>query len=206
MNYFIDFDHTLYDTPKLSSDMLKAISSTIAKNKNLDNDLLFTECKNMFNRENIYNIYKLAKYFSDKYNCELDEINKNLNNVIYNAQKYVFEDSIPFLQKLRGKNHKLYMISYCEFGLEFQTEKIVHSKLIEYFDSIITTSIPKYNLDIDYKNGIFIDDKPKDIENLYLKDPIDIIRIRRPGDTYSNQNLKIPSIKEYQSLLDIPLN
>ena len=98
------------------------------------------------------------------------------------------------------------MISYCEFGLEFQTAKIVHSKLIEYFDSIITTSTPKYNLDINYKNGIFIDDKPKDIEGLCLKNPIDIIRIRRPGDTYSNQNLKIPSIKEYQSLLDIPLN
>ena len=53
---------------------------------------------------------------------------------------------------------------------------------------------------------VSIDDKAKDIEGLYLKNPIDIIRIRRPGDTYSNLDVKIPYIKEYQSLLDIPLN
>ena len=36
MNFFIDFDHTLYNTPLLTEDMLKALASYISKESNKD--------------------------------------------------------------------------------------------------------------------------------------------------------------------------
>ena len=66
MNYYIDFDNTLYNTPLLKDAMLDAISSEIASEKKLDNTEILKQCSLMFNRENIYDIYELAKYFSNK--------------------------------------------------------------------------------------------------------------------------------------------
>ena len=70
MNIFIDFDHTLYNTPLLTVDMLNALASYISKNsfKNF-NDIL-QELKDKFKRgkDNIYDIYKLVEHFSTIYN------------------------------------------------------------------------------------------------------------------------------------------
>ena len=60
MNYYIDFDHTIFDTNQLTKRMLSAIVST----SKMD---LMEECTLMFNRQNIYNIYELTKFLSNKY-------------------------------------------------------------------------------------------------------------------------------------------
>lgn len=206
MNYYIDFDHTLYDTPLLTKDMLNSISVSLTEQSGLNSDELFEECSKMFNRQNIYNIYELAKYFSNRYNCDSEKIISKLNLVIYNSEKNVFSDSIPFLKKLKNLNHTIYMLSYYEYGLEYQTAKIVGSKLSNLFDCIIVTGNNKYELNIDYSNGIFIDDKPSDLLGLLSKNPKEVIRLRRPGDKYSEKDLETSNIKEYTSLLDIPLN
>lgn len=205
MNYYIDFDHTLYNTPKLTKDMLNTISNFIAKKFNLDVSSILSECKIMFNRDKIYNIYDLVEYFAKKYNFEANTLILELNSVIYDSKHNVFEDSISFLEKLKEQKHNIYLLSYCEFGLEFQTAKILGSGLIRYFDSIIITGKPKWELDLDFTQGIFIDDKPEDLINLFNKTPKDIIRIRRPGDTYSKENIEHIDMKEYTSLYDIPI-
>lgn len=206
MNYYIDFDHTLYDTPKLTKDMLDTISCSIALQCGIEQEVLLEECFKMFNRENIYNIYELARYFSKKYNCDSKQIIDKLNYVIYNSEKNVFSDSIPFLKKLKSLNHTIHMLSYYEYGLEYQTAKIVGSKLSNLFDCIIITKKHKYELDLDYTNGIFIDDKPSDLFGLLSKNPKEIIRLRRIGSKYSIEDLENSKIKEYTSLSEIPLN
>ncbi len=203
MNYYIDFDHTLYDTKKLINKMLDSISLSITKQKNLDYDELLKECKSMFNRENIYDIYKLCEYFADKYALKLSPIINDLNNTVLNREDLVFEDSIRFLKKLKSAGHKIILLSYQPFSPQFSILKIAGSHLVDYFDAEYISAIPKYELEIDYQNGIFIDDNPKDLIGLYNKNPIEVIRLRRKDDTYSSVDLGNPNIKEYENFDEI---
>ena len=205
MNYYIDFDNTLYNTPLLIEKMLKSITNSITRQKKLDEEKILTECKSMFNREHIYNIYELARYFSNKYNLELSPIINNLNNIILNGKDFVFEDTIPFLEKLKLANHNLYLLTYCKESLQFQSAKVSGSQISDLFDALYITSSPKYNLDIDYSNGIFIDDNPVDLLGLYSKSPKEVIRLRREHNKYSVKDLENVNIKEYINLGEIPV-
>lgn len=146
MNYYIDFDHTLFDTQKL------------IESQNIDN------CSN-----------------------------------------YLFHDNIPFLKKLKERGHKLYMLSYAGKDLQYQLSKIYNSKIVDYFDEIIITKDLKYNLNIDYTKGVFIDDNPRDLIGLYSKNPIKVIRLRRNNQKYSSEDLNI-NIAEYENFDEIPLD
>ena len=205
MNYYIDFDNTLYNTPLLTNKMLNSIVDSIREKHNLNSEDLYLECKSMFNRDNIYNIYELARYFADKYNLDASTVINNLNNIILNGSNLVFEDTIPFLQKLKEQGHKLYMLTYCKESLEYQSIKIAGSKLANFFDALYITSVPKYTLDIDYTNGIFIDDNPSDLLGLYSKNPKQVIRLRREGNKYSVKDLENADIKEYLNFNEIDI-
>lgn len=198
MNYYIDFDHTLFNTPKLTERMLKAIVDT----SKMD---IMLECKVMFNREHIYNIYELAEYIANKYTLDTSSLIFAINAQIYNCSDLVFEDALSFILKLKENGHKVYMLSYYEYGLQYQIAKIAGSSLCDLFDGIIITKELKFNLDIDYTNGIFIDDKPDDLIGLYSKNAKKIIRLKRKNHKYSMAKLNI-AIEEYESFDQIPLN
>ena len=87
MNYYIDFDSTLYDTSRLSNDMLNALALEICKYVNSDTEKMMDELKLMFNRDHIYNIYKLAKYFASKYNIEENIMISSVEKVIESRRK-----------------------------------------------------------------------------------------------------------------------
>lgn len=205
MNYYIDFDHTLYNTRGLTIKMLESIVSSIKEQKDLNEDELLAECKAMYNRENIYDIYELINYFSKKYDLETLPIVNNLNDTILNRKDLVFEDSIPFLKKLKSAGHTIFLLSHQPFGGQFSILKIAGSHLADYIDAEYISSIPKYELNLDYKNGIFIDDNPKDLVNLYSKNPIEVIRLRRKDDTYSSIEIDNVNIKEYENFDEIPI-
>lgn len=203
MNYYIDFDNTLYNTPLLTNRMLNSIVDSIREKHNLSSEDLYQECKSMFNREHIYNIYELARYFANKYSLDASSVINTLNNIILNGNDLVFEDTIPFLQKLKEQGHKLFMLTYCKESLEYQSVKVAGSKLADFFDAIYITSVKKYTLDIDYTNGIFIDDNPDDLLGLYSKNAKQVIRLRREGNKYSVKDLDNPNIKEYLNFNEI---
>ena len=206
MNYYIDFDNTMFCTANLKPRMFDTITQGVLKqNSNLKKEHLLQECKAMFNRENIYDIYKLIKYFSKKYSILEEPIICDLNYTILNSADLVFEDVIPFLKKLKENNHKLYILSFAVENLYFQNIKIVGSGLIPYFDGVFTTSTPKYELDIDYTGGIFIDDNPKDLLGLYSKCPKQVIRMRKKESSYSIEEIKNVNIKEYSSFNEISI-
>ena len=197
MNYYIDFDHTLFDTSILTKRMLQAIVDS----SKMD---IMEECKLMFNREHIYNIYELVKYFSNKYNLDENAMLSTVKNEINNCSDLVFSDVIEFLKELKAKEHKIYMLSYYEHDLQYQLDKIAGSKLADLFDGIIITKELKYNLDIDYTNGIFIDDKPEDLTGLYSKNPLRLIRLKRKDQKYSIKNIE-ENIEEYENFSEIPI-
>lgn len=207
MDIYLDFDHTLYNPITLTDEMLLAICEKIVdySKEKLDKSELMLELKGMFNREHIYNIYELARYFGEKYSVNSDLLIESVNKVIYNCSKNVFEDVIPFLKSVKEKGHRIFMLSYYEYGLEYQMAKITGSKLCDLFDAIIATGQKKYELTIDYKNSIFVDDNPKDLEGLASRNPYRLIRIRRKEGRYSNKTVNVQNIEECELLTDIDI-
>lgn len=207
MNIFIDFDHTLYNTPLLTKDMLDALAIYISKVSNENFEPVLETLKNKFKRgnNNIYDIYELIKYFSKIFNYDYKEATNIVNNVINNGTQYLFEDSIPFLKGLKKKNHKVYILSYNENEVYFQAVKIAGSGLLKYVDGVFPTTTSKGEIPLDFSKCIFIDDKPKDLISIYNNHPFKIFRIRRKNDTYSEIETNLP-IPEFTNLEELQTN
>lgn len=207
MNFFIDFDHTLYNTPLLTNDMLNALAAYICQATNKNQENIFQLLKDKFKRgtNNIYDIYKLIEYFGNEYKYDINTATEIVNKVISNGQSYLFEDSIPFLKSLKKDNHKIYILSYNENEVYFQAIKIAGSGLLPYVDGIFPTTSIKGDIPLDFSKCIFIDDKPKDLISIYNNKPYKIFRIRRKNDTYSEIETGLP-IPEFSSLLELMKN
>ncbi len=203
MNYYLDFDNTLYETSRLSNDMLKGLAYEISKKTSISENDIFDELKSMFNRENIYNIYKLAKFFAKKYNIEESILIDKVEDIILDGKKYVYDDVISFLKELKEKNHIINVLTYvAKEDLSYQLTKIKGSGLSEYFDNIIISSSLKFNLDLKYEEGIFFDDSPKDLLGLASRNPKILVRVRRENNKYSKQELDIKNLVECKTLKD----
>ena len=83
MNYYIDFDNTLFNTQKLTKSMLENLANSIvSENNSLKFEEVLSEEKNIFNSNNIYNIFELCEFFGNKYNINSDILISNINSVI----------------------------------------------------------------------------------------------------------------------------
>ena len=203
MNYYLDFDNTLYETSRLSNDMLKGLAYEISKKTSISENDIFDELKSMFNRENIYNIYKLAKYFAKKYNIEESVLIDKVEGIILDGKKYVYNDVISFLKELKEKNNIINVLTYvAKEDLSYQLTKIKGSGLSEYFDNIIISSSLKFNLDLKYEEGIFFDDNPRDLLGLASRNPKILVRVRRDENKHNKQELDIKNLVECKTLKD----
>ena len=204
MDYFIDFDHTLYNTPLLTKDMLCAVARYISKVSNQNYTEILHSLIDKFKRgeNNIFDIYNLIAYFSPKYNFSENEATVVVNNIIFNGKKYLFDDSIPFLQYLKKQGHNTYILSYNESEVYFQTVKIAGSGLLKFVKGVMPTITMKGEMPLDFSRSAFIDDKPKDLISIYKKKPSKIYRIRRPNDTYSDLETNLP-IPEFSDLAEL---
>ena len=203
MNYYLDFDNTLYETSRLSNEMLNGLADEISIKTKKNKIDIFDELKSMFNRENIYNIYKLAKYFAKKYNIEESVLIDKVEGIILDGKKYVYNDVISFLKELKEKNNIINVLTYvAKEDLSYQLTKIKGSGLSEYFDNIIISSSLKFNLDLKYEEGIFFDDNPRDLLGLASKNPKILVRVRRDENKHNKQELDIKNLVECKTLKD----
>ena len=69
MKYYIDFDNTLYETAKLTTCMLKAITDTVVENLGKDHDEVETYVKEHFN-STTDNIFTYARETGKYYGIE----------------------------------------------------------------------------------------------------------------------------------------
>lgn len=206
MNYYIDFDCTLYDTDALTKAMLVCVAKNISENDvNIPFNEAYSEAESMFNSNNIYNIFTLCEHFSNKYNISSEKLISEINLVIDNGEKFVYDDSVEFLNNLKTNLNNITLLTFSpKERLDYQKQKVKGSGLMKFFDNIIFTTEPKWQLDIDYRNGVFIDNNPTDLLNLYNTNPIEVIRVRRITDKYTLQDLpKGVNIKEYKKIIDI---
>ena len=200
-NWYIDFDSTLYNTSALKKDMLEAMALNIDSSRK---ESIIQEIDSMFKPQKIYNIFNLCNYYENKYNLKKNILVKPIKEIILNGSKYVFNDVIPFLEKLRN-NNTISMLTWSTLreNMEFQNLKIIGSGISNYFDTIIITAFPKHTLELNYKTGIFVDDNPNDLENLHKISRGRVIRIKRKSNKYSKIPLNIPNIEEYSTLSEI---
>lgn len=205
MNYYIDFDNTLYETAKLTSLMLGSISKRISEKTGKDANVLFEEAKANFN-STLDNIFTFAESMSKKYQADSEFVVSGVNSVIDNGQDLVFDDAKRFLERLKKSGDKAFILTYLpKTNQEYQMRKIMGSGLGKYFDGIMMTTEYKFLLDINYQNGVFIDDDPRDLNGLANKNPIKVIRMRKQNNKRSKIDMNNPKVEEYTSFDDIQI-
>ena len=203
MNYYIDFDNTLYETAKLTSCMIAAIGNKIGELTGLEKEPIIQDAKDNFN-STLDNIFTHAEKMGNKYNVDSETVVNAVKDVIDNGRDIVFEDAVRFLERLKENGHKIFILTYIpKTNQEYQLKKLMGSGITKYFDGIIITAEYKFLLDLDYTNGIFIDDDPRDLNGLFEKNPIKVIRIRKENNKRSKIDLENKEIEEYVSFDDI---
>ena len=208
MNYYIDFDYTLYNTGNFVNDMIETLALYITKAKKSINKIeAVKQIDQKFNKEKIYNIFSVCEYLGDLYKVNDDELKSLARKVLRRGEKYIYEDVLEFLEYLKPNNILNILTAASNADtMEYQSLKVSGSKITKYFDNIIITTQPKNELNLDYSNGIFIDDNPDIINVLSTTNAKKIIHIKRPGGKYSNEKIDNLDIEECESLLEIMNN
>lgn len=205
MNYYIDFDNTLYETAKLTVLMLDEIVNSISKATGKEkSDIDFI--KSEFNSTKD-NIFSFAEEMSKKFNVNSEKVLEDIKYIIRNSEDITFKDAKRFVKKLKENGHRTTILTYIPSpnNAEYQMEKIKGSGIEKYFDDIIITSEYKFTLDLDYENSIFIDDDPRDLNGLYAKKPIKVIRIRKKNNKRSVIDIENKDIEEYEFFDEIEI-
>ena len=202
MKIYVDFDNTIYCTSRLTECMLKKIADCCAEqNSDVNFESALFECRTLFCREKIYNIYRLCEYIAKKYEVSVDNLKNCIDNIIENGQEFLYDDSIEFLEKLKQSNFQIVLLTRIEEdNLAYQKKKVAGSGLIGYFDDIVYTTTSKSKLNLDYEKSVFVDDNPTEIANLCLTDAKIVVRVKRADCKYSKTEIKNSKIIEIENL------
>lgn len=197
MDYYLDFDYTLFDTYKFRQSLYE-----ILEKNGLDKTYLELTLESKSEKPKLLNIRNLFKKISEIKKIPEENLIGPLEELYSKGDRFIYDDTIEFLNYLKIKKHKLHILTWGE--KEYQKEKLKASKIYDYFDEIIITEKLKYELDsIEYSNGIFIDDSIRDLEGLYSKNAKQVFRIKRKNGKNSNKDLNIKEIPEFDSLKEL---
>lgn len=196
MTFYIDFDYTLFDNYEFRQGLYK-----ILRDNGLDKSYIKLTPELSQNGQKLLNVKEVFNRLSIEKSIPLEKFLKPLEELYLKCPTFLYDDSIEFLKYLRSIGAKICILTWGEKN--FQKEKIKASGLCEYIDEIRYAEKLKYTYDdIDYKNGIFIDDSPRDCEGLYKKGG-EVYRVIRTNGKNSDRKLSIKEIPEVHSLLEI---
>jgi len=183
MKYYIDFDNTIFDTVSFYNDLLKLL---------YDNGITEEYISEYYN-SNGMNPLRLINSINDV------EIRNRALKHFDDTSKYVYQDAILFLRNNQNKTFILYSQGY----IDYQSKKIDNSGILNYFDDKIISEEDKTNLDIDYQNGIFIDDNAKIINKLIDKKAYKIYRIKRKNNRHNSEIVDDKEVIEIFNMSEI---
>lgn len=202
MKIYIDFDSTLFHTKNFTNTLIDLIATHCNKqNKTLEKTQITGEIQELFKGTKSYTFYELADFFAEKYNLDAEPIIENIHQVLASGKGFVFEDSERFLKRMSSGNTLILFTYSAKERFSFQLEKVMGSGLADYFDNILITSKNKHELDIDYTDGIFIDDNVDVLAGLCTKKPKKIYRIRREGTKYYDKAM--PNGEEIEEIYSL---
>ncbi len=183
MNYYIDFDNTIFDTVSFHNDLIKII---------LDNNVSKEYIDGYYHKNGVNPIDLVNHLCNPVITNEVEKLFKRASN-------YLYKDALEFLSHKSFNNYILYTYG----DIDYQNKKIDNCGILEYFDEVIITDDIKTNIKLDYKNGIFIDDNTKVIKDLLDKGVNKIYRIKRENNVHSDEVLDDDRIIEIYSMKDI---
>lgn len=207
--YYIDFDNTLYETGKLTKDILNELAKTISVSKKIEFQKVLSDLQNSFN-STIDNFESFAEELSVKYDVKYSVLQNHLQKIIIlEGSNYVFPDAFQLLKRLKSKNENVCILTYVAQtkNLHQQALKLAGSGILPYVTEVYNTTRYKFDLQIDYKNGIFIDDSPRDLEGLYKAGARQLIRIKKPNnEKRTSKKLNLPiEIPTYENFEEIQI-
>ena len=194
---YIDFDRTIYNTDKIYKDIINLINKYDITEK-----IIEQEKKAFFKEPILFNYIELLKYICKKYKKPLNIVNEVIK-IIKDGDNYIYNDVIPFFKLCKKNKFRINILTYGD--LNFQLIKLINLKINRYIDNIIIASNYKYDLKINYKNSIFIDDNPRDLIGLSNNGAYKIIRIKRIGAKYSSEKIKSLNINTHKNLKSIKI-
>ena len=192
MKVYVDFDRTLFDCDKFLGDLY-----TLVNKYNITKEI-FKECQNQCKRKG-FNPYLILDLVKEKMDFD-DKLYDDVKKLMSQTKRYLYHDTIPFLDNLKKLNYEVVILT--KGNSVYQKEKIFNAKLDYLYSKLIVTMKHKGELKIDYQNGIFIDDNPKEILSILTKNPKIIIRVRRDNTKYSDDLLN-DNILTVESLEEI---
>ena len=194
MKIYVDFDRTLFDCDRFLDDFYALIAKY-----NIPRDL-FKKCQNQCKKHG-FNPYVILNKLEKEISFD-KTIYKDIEKLIHNSSNYLYSDTISFLKYLNEHNYKVSILT--RGNKDYQKEKIVSANIGKYYDKLIVTMRHKGLLFLNYLNGFFIDDNPKEIESLLKRKPKKIIRIKRInskyGDSYLNKD--VVTVESLQEIMD----
>ena len=212
MNYIIDFDNTIFETGRLTKDVLNSLAETIViEQPSLNKEEVLDDIKKSFN-STIDNFFTFASSLHKKYN-----VNKNslycaiYKKIIIEGKNYVFPDALEFLKKLHDTEETVCILTYVAQpkNLSQQALKLSGSGILEYVTEVYNSTRYKFELEhIDFKNAIVIEDSPRDLKGFYQRGAKHLYRMIKPSnEKRTSQPLDIPiKIPTVTSFNNIPIN
>lgn len=205
---YIDFDSTLYNTDIIREKINQVIVDGVCKNNSsCDKELVLKEVKEA-EVNGINSVFARCKFFEEKYNLKKGSIKSDLENFLSDGEKLLFSDSILFLKRLAQKGFEINILTYTiQENFDYQMLKVMGANICRYVDNIILCTKPKGELKIDYENGYFFDDNPKELVSLFKAgvSPDRLFRIKRVGAGYSNLVINEFQPNEHVDFSDIEI-
>ena len=208
--YYIDFDNTLYETGRLTKDVLWALAEAVVNEKpSLARDKIFKDIRDSFN-STVDNFFDLAQKVHVKYDVSYAPLHAVIMKaLLLNGKNYVFPDALEFLKRLKDQSEKSCILTYVAQpkNLTQQALKLAGSGVLDLVTEYHSTTRYKFEIGIDYKKGIFIDDSPRDLEGFYASGARNLIRIIKPNnEKRTTKELNLPvTIPTYTSFDDVPI-
>ena len=190
---YIDFDSTLFDVNKYLQNLYK-----ICEKYNIKKDELDEITNNIFKNHKAFFIDDLLKYLLEEKN-----VDKNIKRDFSLLEKkaFLFDDTLIFLKSIQTKYEPILLT--CG-NIYHQQKKINACNIKEYFSDVIIVQENKSKVDnVDYQNGIFIDNNPLELEKFISVNAKRVIRIKRNSDKYSKINLTNSKLETYNTLKDV---
>ncbi len=204
MNVYIDFDSTLFNTDKIRS-FNQAVEKGLCEMANLSLKEAEREVQIATEAVSPRKIYDICKSLENKFSLSENYLRNRIERYLGETEDLIFEDSIPFLKMLEQKGHKINILTYTNKEFDYQMAKLKSSKILEFVDNVIMCSEHKGELCLDYENGIFIDDNPRELESLFKAGVSEdrLIRVRRVGAGYSAVEIQTFKPREILSFDEI---
>lgn len=194
MKVYVDFDRTLFDCDRFLEDFYAIITKyNISKE-------LFKECQNQSKRHG-FNPYTILNDVEKKINFD-KSVYLDIDELIHNTSNYLYSDTISFLEYLNSHNYTVIILT--KGNRDFQREKIINAHIDKYYSKLIVTMRHKGLLFLNYLQSVFIDDNPREIESLLIRNPKVIIRIKRNMSKYSDIELKkeVKTVNNLHEIID----